>query len=84
MSLFTRSTQIPQLLDIPSDRYENFNLSNRLINNSNPIETATRFLNDLKRVSNGITLTLKPDGSRMYPARSCRDIADYYPEKSNG
>jgi hypothetical protein len=27
---------------------------------------------------------MKPDGSQMHPARSCRDISDYYPEKSNG
>ena len=51
---------------------------------TNPIETATKFFDDLKRIANEITLQSKPDGSRQYPARSCRDIADYYPEKSNG
>lgn len=51
---------------------------------TSPIETATKFLNDLKRVANDIALQSKPDGSRGYPARSCRDIADYYPEKANG
>ncbi len=75
MSLFTTSTQMAQFFHIPSDRYNNY---------PNQLETATKFLDNLKRVSNGITLKLKPDGSQMHPARSCRDISDYYPEKPNG
>jgi hypothetical protein len=73
-----------QLFNIPSERYNNFEFSNRFNNDQNPLETATKFLDNLKRVSNGITLKMKPDGSRMHPARTCRDIADYYPEKPNG
>jgi hypothetical protein len=84
MSLFTTTTQMAQLFSIPSERYKNFNLSNQLDNHQNPIETATKFLDNLKRVSNEIILKSKPDGSRMHPARSCRDISDYYPEKLNG
>jgi hypothetical protein len=68
MSLFMTSTHLAQLSN----------------NDQNSLETATKFLDDLKHVSNRIILKIKPDGSRMYPARSCRDIADYYPEKSNG
>ena len=49
-----------------------------------PIETATRFLDDLRRITKEMTLQSKPDGSWGHPARSCRDIADYYPDKSNG
>jgi hypothetical protein len=61
-----------------------FHPSNSRSEVTSPIETATKFFDDLKRFANKITLQSKPDGSRQYPARSCRDIADYYPEKSNG
>jgi len=84
MSLFATSTQLAQLFNITLDRYNNIDFSNRFNNYQNPTETATKFLDNLKRVSNGITLKIKPDGSQMHPARSCRDISDYYPEKSNG
>jgi hypothetical protein len=68
MSLFTTSTHLAQLFN----------------DDQHSLETGTKFLDDLKHISNRITLKLKPDGSRMYPARSCRDIADYYPDKPNG
>ncbi len=84
LSLFATSTQMAQLFNMSADRYNHSDISNQFNNHQNPLETATRFLDNLKRVSNGITLKIQPDGSRMHPARSCRDIADYYPEKSNG
>lgn len=85
MSLFTTTTQLAQLFNsIPPEQKDHLEFSNRFNNFQNPIETATKFLDNLKRVSNGIELKIKPDGSRMYPVRSCRDISDYYPEKSNG
>ncbi|CAF3622891.1 unnamed protein product, partial [Rotaria sp. Silwood2] len=76
-------TSIPQLFNIPLDRYKHIDFSNRVNNNQNPFVTASRFLDNLKRLSTDITLKAKPDGSQMHPARSCRDIADYYPEKLN-
>ncbi len=84
MSLFATSTQMAQLFNISSDKYKNFDSSNQFNNDQNPMETATKFLDNLKRISNEITLKSKPDGSRMHPARSCRDISDYYPSKLNG
>jgi hypothetical protein len=84
MSLFATSTQPAHLFDIPSDKPKDYNFPHQFLNTQNPLETASRFLDDLKRVTNELTLRSKPDGSRLHPARSCRDIADYYPGKSNG
>ncbi len=84
MSLFSTSTQMANLFNISSDRSKHFDFVNRFKTNENPIETASRFLDNLTDISHKITLKTKPDGSRMYPTRSCRDLADYYPEKPNG
>lgn len=84
LNLFSTSTQFTKLFDFTSERYKNLDLSTRLNNYQAPQETATKFLEDLKRLSNDITLKQKPDGSKMHPVRSCRDISDYYPEKPNG
>ncbi|CAF0854342.1 unnamed protein product, partial [Didymodactylos carnosus] len=50
----------------------------------NPLKTATNFINDLKNVGKEVKLKTKPDGSVEHPAKSCRDIAEFYPEKLNG
>lgn len=84
MSFFSTSTQLGMFYHVPTDNYNNPDSSYRPHQKQNPLETATKFLEDLKRLSQGLILRAKPDGSRMYPARSCRDIADYYPEKPNG
>lgn len=84
MSLFTTATQMAQLSNIEPEKNDPLDFSNRFNRFRNPLETATQFLDKLKHVSNGITLKIKPDGSRMHPVRSCRDISDYYPEKPNG
>ena len=84
MNLFAASTQMAQLLNIPSDQSKYSDSPNQLTTNENSLKIASKFLDDLKHLSTKITLKTKPDGSQLYPARSCRDIADYYPEKPNG
>lgn len=80
MSLFSTSTHLAQA----SSRSNSLDTANQLDNGGNTLATASKFLDDLKHLSDRINLRLKPDGSQMYPARSCRDIADYYPNKPNG
>jgi len=80
MSLFsTTISNIP-----PNDDFDPFDLSNRFQDHHNSLETATQFLNQLQHITNSIALQMKPDGSQMYPARTCRDIADHYPTKPDG
>ena len=81
MSLFTTSTEKMQYLnDHPDNRFHPEEASNQ----NQALDRASQFLNDLRRVTEEITLKSKPDGSRRFPARSCRDIADHYPQKTNG
>ena len=42
------------------------------------------FLNVLLEVSRDLTGLEKPDGSRNYPALSCKAIKDCYPDKQDG
>ena len=78
IKLFTTTAEIPYSYHGP------FHPSSSRSEVTSPIETATKFLDDFKRIANELKLESKPDGSRQHPARSCRDIADYYPEKPNG
>ena len=84
MNLFATSTQIGNLFNIPSERFKYFNSPNQYQDSHDPLRTASEFLEDLKQISSRITLRMKPDGSETHPARSCRDIADYHPDKPNG
>lgn len=84
MSLFSTTTDLAHYLAETSDKNTPLDTSNQQNTDGNSLATASKFLDDLKHLSDRINLRLKPDGSQLYPARSCRDIADYYPEKSNG
>lgn len=84
MSLFSTSTHLAQTLPQESNRDNPLDTVNQLGNDDNTFATASKFFDDLKYLSDRINLKLKPDGSQFYPARSCRDIADYYPSKPNG
>ena len=84
MSLFTTSTQMVRFMTGSSDANVALDATHSPHETTDPAQIASTFLGDLRRVANKIALNSKPDGSRMYPARSCRDIADYYPQKLNG
>ena len=84
MSLFSTTTDLAHSLSQTSDKTTPLDTSDQADRDPNSFATASKFLDDLKHLSDRINLRLKPDGSQMYPARSCRDIADYYPTKPNG
>ena len=84
MNLVCTSTQLAQLFNILADGLKNLNFLNRSQSRQNSMKAASRFLDKFSRLSNRTRQKIKSDRSRMYPARSCRDSADYYPEKPNG
>lgn len=81
MRLFTKSTEVNHPYVNNSDGWYPSHVTS---GPSQSLDTATKFLTDLKRIADDMGRLLKPDGSKQYPARTCRDIADYYPKKNNG